>query len=127
MASLKEIVVKLREDRGLSTTELARQAGITQPSMHNIESGKTKNLRGPTLVGLCRALNVSPEVLLGKRRPPPIEAVLQEAELLTLWRTLSDENRKHLLATARAFATKPRPDKPGRPLALPPPGPKAGH
>ena len=110
MASLGERIVALRSALGWSQTELAKRVGISQPSMHNIETGATKTLRGATLAGLCRTLNVSPDVLLGNKRSLSQEAVLHEAEILALWRALGDAEQEHLLATARAFARKPVPD-----------------
>lgn len=112
VASIGERIKTLRTARRLSQPDLARLVGIKQPSLHNIESDKTKTLRGETLAGLCRVLNVSPDVLLGKRRVPSDETLLHESELLALWRALPQANQEHLLAVARALATKPRTPRP---------------
>ena len=110
-----QLIVTLRMARGMSQPALAKAIGISQPSMHAIESGKTKKLRGDTLAGLCRVLNVSPDVLLGKRRLPNNEALLHEAELVSIWRSLTHEAQMHMLAVARALAgsVPPRPFEPG--------------
>lgn len=116
MPSMGDRIVDLRTALGLSQPELARRIGIKQPSLHNIESGKTKTLRGATLAGLCRVLNVTPEILLqGSRRARSNESVLHEAELLAIWRSLTDADRTHLLAVARALASRPKPPGPGGP------------
>lgn len=108
MATIGERIKTLRKARRLSQPALARLVGISQPSLANIEADKTKTLRGETLAGLCRVLDVAPDVLLGKRRVPSEESLLHESELLGLWRALSEANQEHLLAVARALATKPR-------------------
>lgn len=118
MTSIGERIVALRKQLGLSQPELARLVGISQPSMHNIEAGKTKELRGKTLAGLCRVLNSTPDVLLGNRKGPSGESVVHEAEMLALWRLLSPADQAHILSVAKAFAShakdalhKPKPAK----------------
>lgn len=106
MASLGEKIKALRLAHGWSQPELAKKVGISQPSLHNIESGKTRTIRGATLAGLCRVLNVTPEVLLGNKRSVSEEAVLHEAEVVALWRSMSEDARAHVLAVARALARK---------------------
>lgn len=118
--SVKEIgerIVALRRAMGLSQPALARLVGIKQPSLHAIESGKTKKLRGDTLAGLCRALNVSPDTLLGHRGPSTEESLLHESEMVAIWRSLTPQDRDHLLAIARALAGRMVPraaDRTGR-------------
>jgi DNA-binding Xre family transcriptional regulator len=112
----------LRVSRRLSQPELARRVGISQPSLHNIESDKTKALRGDTLAGLCRELNISPEVLLGRRRVDTEEALLHEAEMIGLFRAMPPEAQDHVLAIARALAStraKGTPHKARKPPAAP--------
>lgn len=104
----------------MSPSELARAIGIKQPSMHNIESGKTKKLRGDTLAGLCRVLNISPEALLAGAHQSS-ESLLHESELTAIWRRLTPEDRDHLLAIARALASRMTPRK----TAGAPPSPSA--
>jgi transcriptional regulator with XRE-family HTH domain len=50
---------------GLSQIELARKAGISQSSVHDIEYGKTKSLRSTTLFRMAKALGQTPEWLAG--------------------------------------------------------------
>lgn len=107
VATIGQRVKTLRKARRLSQPELARLVGISQPSLANIESDKTKKLRGETLAGLCRVLHVAPDALIGRRRVPSEESLLHEAELIGLWRALTGENQEHMLAIARALATKP--------------------
>ena len=114
VATIGQRIRTLRVSRRLTQPELAKRIGIAQPSLHNIESDKTKTLRGETLAGLCRELNVSPDVLLGKRKVVSEEALLHEAEMIGLFRSMPTEAQDHVLAVARALAStaKSRPKEP---------------
>lgn len=82
MRRLKEV----REDRGLSQSELARRAGVTQQAIAQYESG-TRAPSGEALVSLSLALGVSPAYLLERtdsperidHLPPEWEKVVEEA------------------------------------------------
>jgi transcriptional regulator with XRE-family HTH domain len=102
MPSIAARVIALRQARGMSTTDLARACGISQPSMHNIESGKTKTLRGKTLAELARVLGANPEMILGKGSFT--EAQLHEAEMLSLWRALDGDQHRNILAIMQGLA-----------------------
>jgi transcriptional regulator with XRE-family HTH domain len=115
VSTIGERIRTLRISRRLSQPELAQRIGIKQPSLHNIESDKTKTLRGETLAGLCRELNVSPDVLLGKRKIVSEEALLHEAEMIGLFRSMPHEAQNHVLAIARALATTKGKPKSGDP------------
>jgi DNA-binding Xre family transcriptional regulator len=54
--SFEQDLIALRETRELSQRELARRAGIAQPMIARIESGKAKNLELKTLARLAAAL-----------------------------------------------------------------------
>lgn len=53
---LEQDLVALREERGLSQSQVARILGVSQPAIAKIESGRTKNLELRTLVGYATAL-----------------------------------------------------------------------
>ena len=57
-------IAALREAKGLSQPALAKLIGIAQPSLSDIESGKTRSLKGNTLAGLIKHLDVTAESLL---------------------------------------------------------------
>lgn len=78
--------------------------------MHNIESGKTKNLRGKTLAELSRVLGAAPEVILGKGSFT--EAQLLEAEMLSLWRQLDEAQHTTILALIRGLVGVKAPSPP---------------
>lgn len=91
-----------RKAQKLSQEELARQAGITQPSLSEIETGETKNLRGQTLLGIARALRLNTWwILTGNGQKFADKALSdQESALLGVFESLSDANRSAVIAAA---------------------------
>jgi len=106
MTSMGARIKALREAQGLSITEAARRIGIKQPSMSNIESGKTVKLRGDTLSAICRVFGASPDFIL-RGYANSTEATLMESELVRLWRAMPEDQRPHVLAVIRAMAKEP--------------------
>lgn len=114
-SSIGARVLALRLARKLSQPELARRVRISQPSLHNIETNKTKTLRGATLAGLCKELGVTPSSLMeGAAVGAEIEG---ESELTTIWRSLTTQDQSHVLATARAFRERMIPSRRPPPTA----------
>jgi len=70
---VEQDLIALREARGLSQRQLARIAGLAQPMIARIESGKVKNLELKTLVRLAAALGarvrIDLEPVKGLARP----------------------------------------------------------
>ena len=52
-------VRRMREDAGLSQSELARRSGIDRPSLHRLEAGRL-DIGVSRLVALARALDCTP-------------------------------------------------------------------
>lgn len=67
---LADAVRRLRRDMGVTQAQLARQLGISQPTLHRIESARDVSLR--TVEKLRRALQCEPGDLFepGRLRPP---------------------------------------------------------
>ena len=65
---LKDRVRQRRKELGLTQVQLAKAAGIRQPSLSNIEKGQTHGLKGDTLMRLAAALGVDAEYLRTGRR-----------------------------------------------------------
>lgn len=83
-----------RKLRQLNQHQLAKLAGIKQPSVSEIETGETKEISGPVLIALSKALRVRPEwLILGGHEPvePEPDTALSndERELLQIYRGAS--------------------------------------
>lgn len=59
-------ITALRKDKGMSMSDLAAAAGVTQTSVSRYESGKIKKIDEDKLVKIARALGVSLEELVGE-------------------------------------------------------------
>ena len=57
-----DALIRLRERRGLTQTQLARRIGVSQPFIAKLESGETHNFSLETLVKLAVALDSELEV-----------------------------------------------------------------
>lgn len=68
---LGKIVVEEMRKRGWSQNELAHRAGLSQSSLRDILTGKTKNPRMGVLQGIARALGVSELFLMGREASTP--------------------------------------------------------
>jgi DNA-binding Xre family transcriptional regulator len=93
-------------DRRYTQTALAHAIGIAQPSLSQIMSDTTKEIAGKTLAGLCRELRTTPEFIMfgAGKSVADQEAVLIEAEVVHLLRTVSHEKREAILGAARGIA-----------------------
>lgn len=95
-------IKKLREAKGFSINELGRRAGISGPSMHAIETGKTKKIVHSTLMGIANALGVSmQEILKPGGKQGAKDDVLIEA--MAAYAKLSPSNQQAMLAAIRAL------------------------
>lgn len=111
MTSMGKRVARLREQFGLKPIELAERIGIKQPSLHAIEHGRTKTLRGNTLARLCEELHTTADFLLhGTIEGQGLELASMEAELIYTIRTLAPERRVALMEYARYLMAQ----EPGR-------------
>lgn len=105
METMGKRVQGLRKTLGLTQTALARQVGVSQSAISDIESGDTKVILGPTMTALCAALRTNPEWLQhGRGSPAPaVTTDIEEGELLTIFRVLPPDMRATLMTTARAY------------------------
>lgn len=51
----------------MTQPQLASAAGLTQPSISELETGETKEISGPTLITISQALKIRPEWLVTGR------------------------------------------------------------
>lgn len=95
----------LRLSKGLNASELARRVDIAQPSLYNIETNKTKSIKGYVLDALARELNTTTGyILTGAENHQDHEASMMLAEIQAIFRTLSDKDKEGLLRHARGLA-----------------------
>jgi putative transcriptional regulator len=59
---------ELRDERGYSQRELARRAGVRQPSLSAIETGQAKRVDVAMLEQIAKALEVELSDLLERKR-----------------------------------------------------------
>ncbi len=63
-----DTLIRLREQRGLTQTQLANRIGVSQPFIAKLESGETHNFSLETLVKLAVALDSELEVRFHSHR-----------------------------------------------------------
>lgn len=105
MYQLGNNITRLREERGLNQTELARLAKISQPTLWAIESGKSKKPRWETIVSISEALGVSP-VYLSTGTGAEMLLTDDLKELLTIFAKLPPEQRQALIALIKSATPK---------------------
>lgn len=107
---------ELRIAKGMSQEKLAKAAGITQPSLSDLERGESLVPRGSTLIRLAVALESNPHYIeTGKGHPTPQTSVdFEESELLAVYRALNPGNQANLLSMARVLLDNQPGDKPSK-------------
>lgn len=101
-ASVGKRIAALRVAKGLTQPQLAHLAGISQPSLWDIEAGETKRVTANTFVGLCRALSTTWDYLWDGGANVLAEADAQaEAELVAIFRSLKPPARGAFIDAAR--------------------------
>lgn len=108
MEGLDSVGLRLRyarkELRKMTQPQLASAAGIKQPSLSEIETGETKEISGPVLVAVCKALKVRPEWLITGAGPIEEQAgtrlEIEEAEAITRLRKAHPDWRRYVLGLA---------------------------
>jgi transcriptional regulator with XRE-family HTH domain len=120
---LQEMGAFVRERRkalGLSQVDLAKNAGISQPNVSEIERGEPKEMEAATLIGLAAALRCDPrDIWHGKPYKIDKNALTDEqTELVTVYTRLLPRDQKRLLSSARSWLEDAT-DDPKRPPAHP--------
>lgn len=101
----REKIKALRLKAGFSINELARRAGIRGPSMHAIETGKTKNVKASTLVGIALALGVPMQEIIHAKGKGKAARDLQ-IEAMALFTRLQPDDQTAMLAAMQSLAAK---------------------
>lgn len=70
---------QVRQSRGMSLRELAAKADLSTSYLSDLENGRRGAPTAPVLARLADALDVSADVLLGRKSPTPL---LDEADVV---------------------------------------------
>ena len=94
----------LAVERGLSSYELAKRAGLAESSLYNMLNRKTMP-KIETLDKICKGLEVSMSDFFVFKSEPRADSYLPESdvELLEVNRNLTEKNQKHLLVYAQGM------------------------
>ena len=95
----------LRLARGIDQKALAKAAGIRPPSLSQLESGKSKKLKGSTLMGIANALKANP-VWINTGKGDPFQTTIsdpEEQEIVNIYRALAPEGQAAFVAMARGL------------------------
>lgn len=85
MNTLADRAKVARKNAGLKQVEAAKKIGIKQPSLSDIETGKTKTLDGTTLIGMSKAYGIEADWLAtGKTTQKNIKQPAQECNVQIL-------------------------------------------
>jgi transcriptional regulator with XRE-family HTH domain len=84
--------------RGMDSAKLARAAGTNPTGVYDILSGKSRNPRLDTIAKIATALEINVAQLFDIPQEPDLRA-----EIAQLYQDLPPEERKRLLATAKAW------------------------
>lgn len=106
LGSMSAIGIRIRALRKtnvkLNQTELAAQVGVDQSVISDIENGA--GFGAPVLIGLADALQTTPHYIM----KGGTDEAAQEANLLGLYRSCTEADKRLLLETAGAFAARNR-------------------
>ena len=108
MNDINVAITSARQKRGISQSQLARTAGISQPALSAIESGDA-NPSAATVILLARAMNCTISELYGESEqsgPPALTDY--EEQLLTQARQLNADGRRKLAEYARDLSENER-------------------
>ncbi len=97
---------KLREDRGLSQSDLARRADLQPSAIAHFEAGRRTPSAG-NIIGLAQALDVSTDYLLGFKKRPEVSSA-KAKRLLDLVSKMEPDTSDVLLDIAAILVRRQR-------------------
>lgn len=95
-----------REDAGYNQGEFARLVGIAQATLSEIETGESKLPSAPVLIAMCEILRKTPRWILYGEDGEVSVPTTQESDLLNAFRSMDDEAKAAMVATANALRKK---------------------
>lgn len=103
MDSIARRVAGLRAARQITQAQLAVEVGVSQPTIANIERGRTTEIKGYVLTRLAAALNTTTHYILHGGIQGDSDAAALQAELIGIWAKLPQGHKDTLLQTARGL------------------------
>lgn len=98
-------IIALREVKEWKQADLARKAGLSQPSVWALEHGETKVPKFQTLEAIARALGVPIKEILAAR-PKGKEGDNWDEQLSAVIDSLDPGNKATLMAVAKTLLTQ---------------------
>ena len=95
-------IIALREEKGWNQAELARRAGLSQPSVWALEHGETKMPKFETLASVAKALGVPLKEIMAAK-PAGKKGAEWDDQIVALFASLDDGNKASLLAVAQTL------------------------
>lgn len=92
-------IVAMRKAKKLTQVELARRSGLSQPTISDLETGKTQEVGASTLLRIAAVLETNPAYLMsGKGNPNDKTPAGSEAEVIALYAKLNESNQSAAMA-----------------------------
>lgn len=102
MLTIGERIKLLRTSRRLTQTQLAELLGVKQNTISDLERGESETMTASTLEAICRVLMTTPGfVLYGTANGTTHESMMQEAEIMAIFRELPEQAQAALVNNAR--------------------------
>ena len=102
--SIGQRIVELRKRMGLTQVQLAKKAGVSQPTVSAYESDPGAGYRAEILFKIAAALETTPEYLMrGTGAAHLSNLVADQRELLSTIDKLSETERALLLSVAKSM------------------------
>lgn len=105
--TLSDFVRRVASEKDLTYREVARRSGLSSPSISDIISGKTRNIKSSTIPALAKGLGVTEEEILAVIGGKPLDYKdpLDEVKVLfNGWAEASDEDRAATMELIRMIA-----------------------
>lgn len=136
MATLANRIKERMQATGMSNAQLAKAAGVRQPTAHNWGTGKTKAIKGEPLLAAALALGVTPSWLASEKGPkfPELQQRLSSVEqnapkfaipqdpwideAVQMLTAMSLEDRRAAVLTLRVFCERIGPPGNGKNIPL---------
>jgi transcriptional regulator with XRE-family HTH domain len=106
--TLSDFVRRVANEKGLAYREVARRSGLSSPSISDIVSGKTRNIKSSTIPALAKGLGVTDEEILAVIGGKPLDYKdpLDLRVLFDGWEEATDEERAATLDDVRMIAER---------------------